>query len=211
MSASVTQICNLALLKFGNITINDINDNNAQANACKELYPLMRDELQSMHNWNFALARADITGALQATPAFQFDFSYRLPVKCMRVVELYGTDAEWVREGNLLLTNQEEEIFIRYIQQVTTTGNFPQVFVNSLATRLAAELAAKITQDKGGKRQKLLTELERVILPEAYRINAIEGNRPRTKGEQSMDNGNYSWQREGRGGTVIDNSGVESI
>lgn len=201
MSASETQICNLALLKFGTVTINSIEDETSQAQACKVLYPLMRDELQSVHDWNFAMARADISALLEATPAFQWDFAYSLPVKCLRVVELYGTDDEWVKEGNVLLTNKEEEIFIRYIKQTTTTGNFPPTFVNSLATRLGAELAAKLKGDKN-MRLELLKELEDVLLPEARRMNAIEGNKPRNKGAQSMDNGNYSWQEEGRGGTL---------
>lgn len=202
MSASETQICNLALLKFGTVTINALTDNTTPAQACKVLYPLMRDELQSVHTWNFAMARADISSLLQATPEFQWDFAYKLPIKCLRVVELYGTDNEWVREGNNLLTNKEEEIFIRYIKQVTTTGDFPPVFVNSLATRLAAELVAKLKGDKN-MRLELLKELEGVLLPDARRLNAIEGEKPRNKGAQSMDNGNYSWQEEGRGRTLI--------
>jgi hypothetical protein len=198
MSASEVQICNLALLKFGDITISSFEDGSEQANACKVLYPLMRDEMEALHDWNFVTARADISSALATTPAFQFDFAYQLPVKCLRVIELYGTDDEWVREGNNLLTNKEEEILIRYIKQVTTTGNFPPWFVNPLATRLSAELVAKIKEDKN-MRLELLRELETVLLPEAYRLNAIEGNRPLTKGEQSADAGNYSWQTEGRG------------
>ena len=200
--ASEVQICNLALLKFGNITINSLEDNTAQAQACKELYPLMRDELMSLHGWNFALARADISSKLADTPAFQYDYAYQLPVDCLRVVELYGTEAKWAREGNEFLTNQDEEIFIRYIKKVTTTGNFSQVFVNSLAVRLAGELVAKIKEDKN-MRLELLNELERVVLPEAFRINAIEGNRELKQGEKSLDNQNYPWQARGRGGTFV--------
>lgn len=204
MSASEVQICNLALLKFGTVTINNLQtDQTAEANACRVLYPLMRDELESAHMWNFAMARADISSVLQATPGFQWDFAYKLPVKCLRVVELYGTDNEWVREGNNLLTNQEEEIFIRYIKQVTTTGDFPPLFVNSLAVRLAAELAAKLRGDKN-MRLELLKELEDVVLPEARRLNAIEGKKPRSKDEQAMDVGNYSWQTRGHGTQLAD-------
>lgn len=199
---SEVQICNLALLKFGNITINSLEDNTAQAQACKELYPLMRDELMSLHEWNFALARADISPELQATPAFQYDFAYQLPADCLRVVELYGTEAKWAREGNEFLTNQEEEIFIRYIKKVTTTGAFSQVFVNSLAVRLAGELVAKIKEDKN-MRLELLNELERVILPEAFRINAIEGNRELKQEEKSLDAQTYPWQTRGRSGTFV--------
>lgn len=197
MSFSEVQICNLALLKFGTITINSLDDKTAEARACKVLYPLMRDLLEEAHTWNFVMARADVSALLSATPAFQFDFAYQLPGDCLRVVELYGTEDEWVREGNEILTNKEEEIFIRYIKQVTPTGNFPSVFSNSLATLLAAELSAKLKGDKN-MRLQLLKELESILLPEAFRLNAIEGNRPRQIGAQSVDNGNYAWQEEGR-------------
>ncbi|MCK5608530.1 hypothetical protein KAR91_42000 [Candidatus Pacearchaeota archaeon] len=200
--ASEVQICNLALLKFGNITINSLEDNTSQAQACKELYPLMRDELMSLHEWNFALARADISSELKATPAFQYDFAYQLPGDCLRVIELYGTGAKWAREGNEFLTNQEEAIFIRYVKKVTTTGDFSQVFVNALAVRLAGELVAKIKEDKN-MRLELLNELERVILPEAFRINAIEGNRELKQGEKSLDAQTYPWQARGRGATFV--------
>lgn len=199
MSASVVQICNNALLKFGNITISDLTDNTPQAQACNVLYPLMRDELLEAHNWNFAMARADISAQLATTPAFQWGYAYTLPADCLRVVELYGTDDEWVREGNEILTNKEEEIYIRYVKQVTTSGNFSMYFANCLSVRLAAELVAKLKEDKN-MRLELLQELENVWIPEAYRLNAIEGNRQASKGEQSMDNGNFAWQTEGRGG-----------
>lgn len=197
MSASEVQICDLALLKFGSVTINSLEDQTTEAQACKVLYPLMRDELMAAHNWNFAMARADISAPLSATPAFQWDYAYQLPNKCLRVVELYGTEAEWVIEGNEFLTNQKEEIFIRYVKQITTTGDFSPAFVNSLAVRLAAELVAKIKEDKN-MRLELLRELNSVVLPEAFRTNAIEGNRPRNEEEKSMDKSSYAWQSVGR-------------
>ena len=195
--ASEVQICNLALLKFGSVTINSLTDSTPEAQACNVYYSLMRDQMLYAHTWNFAMARADISAELSATPAFQWDYAYQLPVDCLRVVELYGSDDTWEIEGNNLLTDLDEEIYIRYINKITTTGDFSPAFVNCLATRLAAELAAKIKGDKR-LRLELLNELENVLLPEAYRLNAIEGNRPRHKDEQSIDNGNYSWQTEGR-------------
>jgi hypothetical protein len=186
----------MALLKFGSVAISNINDGSPEADACKVYYPLMRDELMSAHNWNFALSRADITASSTVTPAFQFDYAYVLPVDCLRVVELYGTDDEWVREKNNLLTNKEEGICIRYVERITTSGDFSPAFATCLALRLAAELAAKIREDSK-MRSVFMAELER-YLSEAYRLNAIEGNKPRHKNAQPVDKGNYSWQTEGR-------------
>jgi len=41
-------------------------------------------------------------------------------------------------------------------------------------------------------------------LPRAYRLNAIEGNRMLEKGEQAIDEGNYSWQSHGHSGVDIE-------
>lgn len=197
--ASVVQICNLALLKFGDISISQIDTPTTEAErACKVLYPLLRDELVAAHPWNFAMKRADISALLTITPAFGFDYAYTLPTDCLRVWEFYGKDdAEWVVENGLFLTNEEEEIYIRYISQVTEAGRFPPSFVECLATRLGAELAAKIADDRQ-MRQQLLQELFQVHLPHARTVNAIEGNKPRHTNYQPLDYGAYSWQIEGR-------------
>jgi hypothetical protein len=47
-------------------------------------------------------------------------------------------------------------------------------------------------------RAALLEELYKRHLPDAYSINAMEGNRPVPKGEQPLDTGNFTWQTEGR-------------
>ena len=197
MSASEVQICNLALLKFGTLTITSLDDGTKEARACKVFYPLIRDELLYSYPWNFAMKRADISAQLADTPAFEWDYAYTIPSDCLRVWELYGTDAEWIVENGKLLTNQDEEIYIRYIFQEIATGNFNPSFVNCLATRLGAELASKLADDNK-LRISLLEELYKIQLPAAQALNAIEGNRPQPKGEQALDKGNFSWQTEGR-------------
>ena len=164
----------------------------------------MRDLLLYNHPWNFALKRADISAQLSTTPAFEFDYAYTVPVDCLRVLELYGSDADWVIESGLLLTNQAEDIHIKYIRTVETTGSFNPGFVNCFATRLGAELAAKIKGD-AKKRLALLKELIEIDLPAARRMNSIEGRRPLNKEAQGLDKGNFSWQTHGyAGGQLTD-------
>jgi len=203
MTASAVQICNLGLLKFGDITIASLTEATREGRSCNVLYPLMRDLMLYSHPWNFAMERADISAVLAATPAFQWDYAYTIPVDCLRVWELYGTDDNWQVENRKLLTNKDSEIYIRYIKKIETTGVFNAAFVNCLALRLGAELAAKVKGDSK-KRQALLEELYRVELPRAYRLNAIEGNRMLEKGEQAIDEGNYSWQSHGHSGVDIE-------
>lgn len=192
MSASETDICNLALFKYGDKRIDDINEGSTEANTCKVLYPQLRDYLIARHPWNFAMTRADISAQLATTPAFEWDYAYQLPNDCLRVWELYGTDSEWVVESGELLTNQDEEIYIRYIKQVTTTGKFSQPFVISLSVLMAAELSAKLSADKD-RRLALLREVDEVWIPRAMSLNAMESNRPRRKGEGDLADSASSW------------------
>ena len=203
MSASEVQICNLALLKFGSTTIASLTEDTKEGISCNVIYPLMRDLMLYSYPWNFAMERADISAELLTTPAFQWDYSYTLPTDCLRVWQLYGTDDEWQVEGRTLLTNKDSEIYVRYIKKIETTGVFIPSFVNCLALRLGAELAAKIGNDYK-KRESLLEELHVIELPSAYRLNAIEGNRMLEKGEQGLDKGNFTWQSHGHSGEDIE-------
>jgi len=197
MSVSEVQICNLALLKVGNLSITALTDATKEGRSCNVLYPLMRSEIMASHPWNFAMARADISAALVTAPVFGWDYAYTIPGDCLRVVELYGSDAEWVVEGAELLTNESEEIYIRYIKLITDTARYSPSFVSCFATRLAAELAGKLCDDKN-LRASLLQELYKVELPNAYNLNTMEGNRPRSTDEQPLDTGNFTFQTEGR-------------
>ena len=193
---SQVQICNLALLKFGDISILTINDATTEARACKVLWDLIVDEMIYSHPWNFAMKRADLGAYLAETPAFEYDYKYTLPSDCLRVWELYDSDADWVIENGELLVS-DDTAKIRYIFRVTDEAKFNPEFVNCLAVRLAAELAVKLKQDKNMKAE-LLEELRRFWLPEAYRLNAIEGKPRLEKGEQGLDAGNFTWQKAGR-------------
>jgi hypothetical protein len=214
--ASEAEICNLALMKYGDKLISSLDDDTKEGRACKVLYPLMRDEMLYAHPWNFAMRRVDITGSLTTAPVFGYEFAYQLPPKCLRVWELFDPAFEttssriwisegqldktvvlpedlWEIEGQLLLTDREEDVWIRYIIQVTETGFFNPAFVNCVATRMAAELAVKLAKSKS-QRAELLNELETVVLPEARRLNAIEGVKRRHRDSQPLDEGNFSWQ-----------------
>lgn len=195
--ASEVQICNLALNKFGNLSITSLQDETKEARACKVFYPLMRDLLLTLAPWNFAMKRADISAQLSATPEFGFTHAYQLPTDCLRVWEVSGSDAEWEVESGELLISQEENIHIRYIRQVTETGRFSPLFVDCLSLRLAAELSTKLADDKS-MRADLLTELNKIALPQAQSINSREGNKKRHKDAQEISAGNFSWQTEGR-------------
>ncbi len=202
--ASEVQICNMALLEVGDLSITALTDATKEGRACNVLYPLMRDLMTYSHPWNFAMKRADITASLTTDPAFPDDwYAYTLPADCLRVWEFYGSDEEWIVEngasGLIFMTPQDEEIYVRYIAKVTEAGRFNPAYVECLVKRLGAALATKLLGSDGvAIKNQLLSELETIYLPNARILNAMEGNPHRHKNMQALDNGNCSWQSEGR-------------
>lgn len=192
--ASQVQICNLALLKFGNKTITSIDDATAEARACKSLYDHERDMLLYSHPWNFAMKRSELV-QLGTDPDFQYDNQFALPNDCLRAWELYDSTADWVIEGTYLLTD-EDDVYLRYIAKITDTTFYKPLFVECLALKLGAELALKLGESKNASRE-LMKDLQSMLL-KAYQLNAVEGKRPVPEDEQDLSKGNFSWQKEGR-------------
>lgn len=198
MTISDVEICNMALLKFGDIQITALTDDSREARTCNTIYPILKDQLLYSYPWNFAVVRADITPEITSTPPFEWDYAYTLPYDSLRVLALFGSAAKWVVNNGLFLTNQNNNIFIKYISQVDAPGRFNPYFSSCLSLLLAAELATKL---KGSKsmRNNLLNELMKIELPKAYRLNAIEGNRVLSSGETPLDQNNFTWQNTGYG------------
>jgi hypothetical protein len=155
VAISIVDICNSALSKVGGARISSLDDDTKEGRLCKELYPRASDELLRSHPWNFAIARIALAQTV-ATPNFGYDFQYELPVDCLRVIniasefadseDLGGSFIGWKIEGRKLLTN-EGDINIKYIKDVSDTPYlFDANFTETLAYRLAKDLAYPLAQ-----------------------------------------------------------------
>lgn len=196
---SQVQICNLALVKFGSITITSITEDTKEGRACHVLWELVRDDLLYSYPWKFALTRYTLGTPLTADPEFEYDYQYTLPADCLRVYEMYDSDEEWTVEKGVLLSNRDsadDDIYIRYIAKIKDCTQYNPAFIKCLATALAAELAVKLKND-AKLRLSFLQELEMLVM-KAYKLNAIEGNPAKHKDEQDLSQGNSSWVTEGR-------------
>lgn len=194
MSASQVQIVNLALLKFGNLSITSISEATPQARAAAVLWAICRDELLYSYPWKFAMTRDTLDTPSGTDPEFtdEFTYKYALPADCLRVWELFDTTSNYVVNGGELYCS-DEDIYLKYIKQVTDVSLYPPPFVASLAAKLAAELCPKLSDNKQ-LRVSLLQEFE-LTISHAYKLDAIEGQQDISKGEQDLSQGNYSWQR----------------
>ena len=92
---SVVDISNLALAHLGddaNVASIDPPEGSAQAEHCARFYPIARDTLLQMHNWNFASKR--VTLAAETMPYHQWKYSYAAPADMMVAVAVLPPEAE---------------------------------------------------------------------------------------------------------------------
>ena len=146
MAISETSICNSALTKIGVERITSLEDNTKEGILCNEQYAKLRDEVLLSHPWNFAQARAELAED-SVTPAFGWDKQYIIPSDVLRVLYMHDIRDlhQFVREGNLLLTNNSDAKIV-YIKQITDTSLFSPRFAETLALRIAWDLAYALVQ-----------------------------------------------------------------
>ena len=92
--ASVVDICNLALAHLGDAaTIASIDppEGSAQAEHCARFYPIARDNLLEMHNWNFSTRRALL--AEVTNDWVQWQHAYALPSDCVNPISVISNEA----------------------------------------------------------------------------------------------------------------------
>jgi hypothetical protein len=138
MATSPTQIVNLALSWMGQNQINNLTDNQHEAEVMDANYDLSRDKVLNDAAWTFA-TRRQILSPLAASPDFGFDNQFLIPSDVVFVHRVLRPEsqgglftsrtralpnANWQREGNLILAN-EAVIHCIFIIRVTNADLYP--------------------------------------------------------------------------------------
>jgi hypothetical protein len=226
---SQVQIVNLALLKFGDTTIGDINEPSTSAKTAKVFWDACVRRLIRSFPWNFATKQGVLGAPLDTPPLFEYAYAYQLPEDCMRMLAVFppnmsntssfGTGSywndvprHWEIQGRTLLTNLESG-FIKYISYSRDgcgspdSGMWPEEFDNALALMMAAEMASKLGTNGKALRLQLIQEFNAAIA-EAKNTDAIEGNRHLTEGCKPLDQQHGSWVETGHGYEYGDTFGM---
>lgn len=187
--ASNVEIANRALTKIGTRRITALDENTKEGRDVRSMFAIVRDAELRARNWRFAIKRAQLN-ALAAAPLFGFDYQYRPPADCLKLIEVGqyypGADlsdyvesdtSSYAYENGVILTNEAAPLNLRYVARIEDPSLFDALFVEMFACRLAMELCESITQS-GSKREQAAREYQ-VALGEATRSNAIE--KPPTK------------------------------
>lgn len=180
--AGTVDIVNRALSKLGDMRISSLDDNTKSAAVAASMYESVRDVEISTHSWNFAKCRAKLPAEAEK-PAFGWAWQYLLPSGCLRVLEAgpwptafagsyAGADnRNFTLEGQRLLSNLGPALEVVYLSKILDPGLFPPIFVEVLASKLAAEMAESLI-GSNSKRELAWKEYEQALRL-AKRLNAL--------------------------------------
>jgi hypothetical protein len=147
-----TSIANLALTRLGAQRITDL-DTEQTENAAKirAVFPFLRDEVLRGHTWNFATQRINLN-KLTTSPLYGFLNEFQIPGNVLRILppttgSSGSFSGEYKIEGDKVLTN-DSTFQIRCILRIEDTTKWDATFVEVFATRLQAELAYAIVNNR---------------------------------------------------------------
>jgi hypothetical protein len=188
--ASAVDISNLALAHLGDeasVASIDPPEGGAQAEHCARWYPIARDEMLELHDWNFATTRAALPLLAAGVP--QWAYAYARPAGAVRILSVIDKDApddlqapaglsgyapqpfilEAMPDGTLAILTNQANAAARYTLPVTDTTRFSPLFVGALSYLLASKLAGPVIKGAEGRKATLdlRTYFDRVALPQA--------------------------------------------
>jgi hypothetical protein len=171
MSVSEVSIANSALVKVGADRISSLTQETKSARLLNAIFAQQRDAVMSAHPWNFAIKRATLA-ANATVPDSEWTYQFDKPSDCLRVLEAYTTDIDFVVEGDQILSD-ESELPVRYIYRNVDPASWSPTFAEALACKLAAEVSYALTQSSALADQ--MVKAYRAVLAEARSMDGAEG------------------------------------
>lgn len=182
--AGKVEIANRALIKLGADRILLLTDDIESARVLNSIYETVRDAEIRRYRWKFAIKRTSLM-ALVAPPPWGYTYQYPLPADYLSLIQVgdYCVPAsgkfaapyalESGSSANVILTNFQAPLKLRYVAKIENTGLYDALFVEMLACKLAMEACEPLNQSST-KSDRCASQYE-FAMKEAYRQNAIEG------------------------------------
>lgn len=152
---SVTSICNMALANIGKASaIANIDEQSAEARACKTYYDVQRKALLQSYPWSFAERIASLAALTTNDRDELWAYAYARPagvLKIKRVIAYndlprYEHGETYAYAGSTIYTNVSPA-YLEYIDDVQDAGRFPADFEIALSWYLAISIAVPLTRD----------------------------------------------------------------
>lgn len=177
MGKSKLEICNNALLKIGEQTLQSLDDTSESSQLFQDVYDQALEEVLREHIWGCAKDRDSLT-KLDEAPAFGYLYKYALPLDFIRLVDVFddagewNPDNNWVIEGKNLLTDLDG-VNVIYIKTILDTLILDSLCTAAVINKVATKMAFARTSSRVFVKA-LVEEYETVILPRARSIDSYE-------------------------------------
>lgn len=177
--ASKLNIINMALGFLGEPPLTNLDEGNKLTRTAQVYYDAARDYTLKAHPWNFAIKRAGLSQEVDV-PVFEFQFRYRLPADCLRVIytddDIYsrvdGTRWPYKVEGRSLVTDLAS-VKIKYIAKIVEEGFYDPNFTVAFACYLAYMMSMSLTEHRNQTNDLYVTYKDKVS--EARFLESQEG------------------------------------
>jgi hypothetical protein len=150
-------IINRALIKLGQPTISSTSQA-PNGSVYGLVYEDVRNMLLAAHTWRFAIKRA-VLARDDAKPVSGFAYAYTLPGDFLSLYQFQDTykqpnysdnitisDERYSIEGDKILCNVEDKLYITYVAKVEDPAKFSVWFKEALVAKLAAEFTPRLKQ-----------------------------------------------------------------
>lgn len=183
--ASEVSICNQAISWLGGNLIISLDDATVEAQLCKANYAPLRDAVMEEGKWTFATRRLEL--AQSATlPGFGYARAYVIPPEVLSVImatenqdNKNNTDnLDWRREERFVLSDTER-VFAKCIIRIEDPSLFSDMFVQALASRIAADIAIALTESST-KEAAMWTKYF-ALVTEAKSVDGMQGKSDRIR------------------------------
>lgn len=172
--ANWTDIANMAARHVGTTTrITSPDDDRPLAKAIRAVWDLQRRAAIRDGSWNCFTERHRLP-ALTTAPAFGFDYAYKLPAGCLRLLQVTndpGYDAYQLEAGKILC-DAEAPLDIRCLIDNDMVAAWDDGFIEAFALRIAWAVGTAIAGSSFDKSK--VWEDYRASLSSAKRVDAME-------------------------------------
>jgi len=180
--SSKTEICNLALSRFGGGKITSLDDGTETARLLDLNYNNCLETTLRDFPWNFARKIQELALTDDTTPGY--DYVYQYPAYCVNVLRVYYENNARMNEKSefKIITNGNEKFiacdipnaYVEFTYKVTSPDIYDASFVKALSYILAAE----VCNAKSGNAQKAAEMLQKyqMTIATAEHEGAVENN-----------------------------------
>lgn len=143
-------ICNIALGLIGTSFIKSFEEKSKEALVCKQYYDNCKDKLLSRYDWSFARKIAKLAKVVNEDKSLTqniFKNVFQLPTDMISIIKVFESNSyDFVVSEDKLLTNLDS-ITILYTSNGVNVHLYTPLFIDSLTSTLASDLAVTITDN----------------------------------------------------------------